>query len=129
MAEASTSALPIGGYSARQLSDDERDTWNRQAEARRAAIRASAMLAIGRDPDGHPLPSPDAGEEERLATADLRAPLRQAQLERRQISLRLVERRDVAARACAHLESMTPRAHSGSEGVGTRAIGAPPVLR
>ena len=30
MAEASTPALPIGGYSARQLSDDERDTWNRQ---------------------------------------------------------------------------------------------------
>jgi hypothetical protein len=106
MAEATTPTLPIGGYStSRQLTDDEREEWNRQAEAKREQIRVSALAMIGRDADGRPFSPPDASEEERLATGDLRGALRQAQLDRRQISLRGVDQKDAFARGQQHLEN------------------------
>jgi hypothetical protein len=76
MTEASRTALPIGGYSARQLSADELAQWSREAEARRQQIRVSSLKAIGLDADGRPFLAGDAHEEERLAITDLRAPLR-----------------------------------------------------
>jgi hypothetical protein len=107
MAEASTPTpgTPIGGYTTHTLKLDELDEWNRQAEARRASIRAGAMLMIGRDPEGRPLASPDDAEEQRLDTTDLRGALRQAQQERCQVSLRGLDQKDALGRAQAHLEA------------------------
>jgi hypothetical protein len=100
-----TPTQPIGGYSSRQLSDDELDTWNRQAEARRQQIRVTALAMIGRQPDGSPFPPADQAEEIRLATADLRAPLAAAVAERHQIALRLIDRKDAAERAQQHRDA------------------------
>jgi hypothetical protein len=63
------------------------------------------MRMIGRDPDGNPLPPADAGEEERLATADLRGALREAQLARSEIALRGVDQKEALARGQQHLEN------------------------
>ena len=103
MAEASTSTptLPIGGYTTHTLSPDELDTWNRQAETRRAAIRASAMRAIGRDPDGNPLPRADDAEERRLETADLRGARGTHLKEARGVLRQLEERAAAGERAAA----------------------------
>jgi hypothetical protein len=99
---------PIGSYfTGPALSEDQRRAWDEQAERRRAEIRASAMLMIGRDPEGRPLPSPDAGEEERLASADLRGALREVHAEWHQISLRLVDQKAATERAQQHLDAAT----------------------
>ena len=74
MAEATTPApaISIGGYSSgQQLSEAELAEWNERAERRREEIGISSLATIGRGPNGRPLPSPDAAEGERLATADL----------------------------------------------------------
>jgi hypothetical protein len=84
---------------------DEVAEINARLEARRAAIRADSMRLIGRSPDGSPLPPADAGEEERLATADLRAPLREAIAARRAISLRLADQQNAVERGQAYLET------------------------
>jgi len=105
MAEA-TPARSIGGYStSRALSEDELAEWNRQAEARRAKIREDSLRMIGRDADGKPFPPVDAGEEEWLASADLRAPLRQAIAKREQIASRLADQKAAAERARQHLDA------------------------
>jgi hypothetical protein len=88
----------------RQLSDEERAQWEREAEARRAKIREDALRMIGRDANGKPFPPPDAAEEERLETADLREPLREAQAARHQIALSGDDQKDALRRAQAHLE-------------------------
>ena len=100
-------AIPVGGYFTTERTPEELAEWNRQADAKRASIRASAMLAIGRDPEGRPIPSPDVAEEERLATADLRSPLRAAHQARREIALRLVDQKSAVERAQRHLEDAT----------------------
>jgi hypothetical protein len=78
---------------------------NAAAERRREEIRISSLAMIGLDPDGRPLPSPDAAEEERLATADLRGALRQVQVERREVALRLVDQQKAVERAQQHLDA------------------------
>jgi hypothetical protein len=98
-------AIPIGGYSTiKPLTDDEREEWNRQAEAKREQIRVTALAMIGRGPDGQPFPAPDDAEERRLQSADLRGALRQAQVARREISLRGVDQKNALGRGELHLE-------------------------
>jgi len=100
--------LGLGGYTTiKPLSDEELAEHNRRAEAKRAEIRKSSMLLIGRDEHGEPLPSPDLAEEERLRSSDLRGVLRQAQAEREEIAARLAERKAAAGRAEQHLAAVT----------------------
>jgi hypothetical protein len=84
---------------------DEVAEINKRLEAKRAQIRADAMRAIGRHPDGTPMPPGDLAEETRLTTSDLRAPLAEAIAERHQIALRVADRKDAAERAQQHLDA------------------------
>jgi hypothetical protein len=105
MPQAPDPVIPLGRYfTGRPLSAEQRAQWEREAEARRRAIREGALLMIGRDANGQPFPAADEPEEQRLATADLRGTLRQAQAVRHELALQLVERKDVTARAEAHLD-------------------------
>jgi hypothetical protein len=92
-------------FTGRQLSDEERAQWEHEAEARRAKIREDALRMIGRDADGRPFTPADAGEEKRLASADLRAPLREAIAEREQITARLADQKSAVDRAKLHLDT------------------------
>jgi hypothetical protein len=107
MAEARPVVISFGAYAVdgREPTPAEIAEMNERAERRREEIRISSLAMIGRGPDGKPLPPPDAAEEERLATADLREPLRQAQAARHQIALRHVDQKDALRRAQAHLEA------------------------
>jgi hypothetical protein len=101
---ATISFSPYATAAGREPTPDEVAEINARLEARRAQIRADSLRMIGRDADGNVLPPADAGEEERLATGDLRGALRLAQLARRQISLRSVDQKDAFARGEQHLE-------------------------
>jgi hypothetical protein len=107
MAEPRPAVVSFSPYSiaGRQPTPDEVAEMNAAAERRREEIRISSLAMIGLDPAGRPLPSPDAAEEERLATADLRGALRQAQAERREVALRLVDQQKAVERAQQHLDT------------------------
>jgi hypothetical protein len=110
MAEISgVGAPPAEEYSVfRKLnSDEDRQAYNEQAERRRVENRRSSFLVIGRDADGHVLPPADQAEETRLATADLRTPLREAIAERDRAAERLAFQQTAAERARQHLDTVT----------------------
>jgi len=100
--------LPQGGF--HTLSEAQIAEWNRRAEVKdveMAKIRKLLLWQRGLEEDGKtPLPKPDAAEEQRLLTTDLRAPLREARADRAAIRQRLSDRQGAADRAQAHLDLM-----------------------
>jgi hypothetical protein len=119
MAEARPGVISFGAYAVdgREPTPVEIAEMNERAERRRQEIRTSSLAMIGLDASGHRIPAPDSGEERRLETSDMRGALHQAQLERRQISLRGVDQKAALARGQQHLEETRAALHQLEERV------------